>query len=123
MKNNTRLIIVFPQSLAALTWSSAAELFLFVRQSRSAIAHETLSHVALLVRLQAWSLGDSATSNILGRALRSMSEPPMDVSMDILTSQIAKSIVAEEKLVILEAKTREASAGRALPERTRRGAT
>lgn len=53
-----------------------------------------------------------------------MSEPPGDVPMDILTNQIAKSIVAEEKLVILEAKSREASAGsRALPERNRRGAT
>lgn len=110
--------------MAALTWSSVAEIFLFVRQSRSAVAHEALSQVALLVRLQAWSSGDSATSHRLGRALRSMSEPPGDVPMDILTNQIAKSIVAEEKLVILEAKSREASAGsRALPERNRRGAT
>lgn len=51
-----------------------------------------------------------------------MSEPPGDVPMDILTNQVAKSIVAEEKLVVLEAKSREASAGRTLPERNRRGA-
>jgi hypothetical protein len=56
----------------------------------------------------------------LNRALRSMSEPPVDVPMDILISQIAKSIVAEEKLVVLEAKSREAPVGKTVQERTRR---
>jgi len=99
-------------SLAALTWSSVADLFMFVRQSRSDVAHEASSHVALLSRLQRWSAGDSVTSNKLNRALRSMSEPPVDAPMEVLISQIAKSIVAEEKLVVLEAKSREASVGK-----------
>jgi len=99
-------------SLAALTWSSVADLFLFVGQSRSNIAHEAASHVALLGRLQRWSVGDTATGNRLTRALRCISEPPVDVPMDVLVSQIAKSIVAEEKLVALETKSREASAGK-----------
>jgi len=107
-------------SLAALTWSSVADLFLFVRQSRSDMAHEASSHIALLSRFQRWSIGDSATSNRLNRALRSMSEPPVDVPMNVLVSQIAKSIVAEEKLVVLEAKSREASASKAVQERPRR---
>jgi hypothetical protein len=90
--------------------------------------------------LQRQSVGDSATSNRVGRsvffffwrrflnviseqlnrALRSMSEPPADVPMEVLISQIAKSIVAEEKLVVLEAKSREASAGKPVQERARR---
>lgn len=51
-----------------------------------------------------------------------MSEPPGDVSMEVLASQIAKSIVAEEKLVVLEAKRREVLLGKAPQERNRRDA-
>ena len=49
-----------------------------------------------------------------------MSDPPVDVPVEVLLSQLAKSIVAEEKLVVLEAKSREAQAGKAVQERTRR---
>jgi len=107
-------------SLATLTWSSVADLFLFVRQSHADVAHEASSHVALLSRLHRLSVGDSATSNRLSRALRSMSDLPADIPMDVLVSQIAKTIVAEEKLVVLEAKSREAPGSRAVQERPRR---
>jgi hypothetical protein len=49
-----------------------------------------------------------------------MSEPPADVPMEVLISQIGKSIIAEEKLVVLEAKSREAPAGKTVQDRTRR---
>jgi len=106
-------------SLAALTWSSVADLFLFLRQSRSDVAHDGSSHFALLVRLQKWCAGDAATSNRLNRALRSLSEPLVDVPMDVVVNQIGRSIVAEEKLVVLEAKSREASLAWIVQELTR----
>jgi hypothetical protein len=49
-----------------------------------------------------------------------MSEPPVNVSIEVLISQIGKSIIAEEKLVVLEAKNREASASKVVQDRTRR---
>lgn len=76
----------------------------------------------MLTHLQRWCVGDSTTSNKINRALRSMTEPPNDVPIDILLSQMAKSIIAEEKLVVLEAKSKEAVAGKAVQERPRRDA-
>ncbi|KAF7976726.1 hypothetical protein HWV62_5909 [Athelia sp. TMB] len=108
------------RALAALTWSSVADLFLFVRQSRSDVAREASSHVALLTRLHRLSTGDAATSNRLARALRTMAEPPLDVQTDTLITQIGKSMVAEEKILALDARSKESTAGRATQERTRR---
>ena len=48
-----------------------------------------------------------------------MSDAPVEVPMDVLINQIAKSIIAEEKLVVLEAKNREAPVGKTVQERTR----
>lgn len=51
-----------------------------------------------------------------------MSEPPADIPVDVLVSQIAKSVIAEEKLLVLETKSREAFIGKAIPERIRKDA-
>ena len=49
-----------------------------------------------------------------------MSEPPVDVPIDTLVSQIGKSIIAEEKLLVLEAKNREGLVGKSVADRNRR---
>ena len=48
-----------------------------------------------LARLAEWTLQ-------IARAMRSLSEPPPDVSVDTLVSQAAKDVVAAEKLRVLE---------------------
>lgn len=53
-------------------------------------------------------------SSQLSRALRAMSEPPPEISFNILVNQVAKDIVAAEKLRVLEARR---DVGRAVQER------
>ena len=49
-----------------------------------------------------------------------MAEPPLDVQTDTLITQIGKSMVAEEKILALDARSKESAIGRAMPDRTRR---
>lgn len=44
------------------------------------------------------------------RAIRTLSEPAATVNKDVLLDQISKSMVAEERLLALDAKSREAAA-------------
>ncbi|PBK96908.1 hypothetical protein ARMGADRAFT_1010439 [Armillaria gallica] len=97
-------------TLAMLTWSTVAELFLFVRALHSPVASESASHIGLLKRLKSLGRGEAHTSK-LSRALRSMSEPPPEIPIGNHINQAAKDLIAAEKLRILEAR-REPRSGR-----------
>jgi hypothetical protein len=51
---------VYAQPVAILTWSSVADLFLFLRQAHVVIALETSSQLAILNRLRPFLRGDSS---------------------------------------------------------------
>lgn len=60
----------------------------------------------------------------MNRALKSISEPPPSFQMDALLDQIAKEIIATEKLRLLEAKRevgKNVSDKKGMPERRRDG--
>jgi hypothetical protein len=96
-----------------------------VRQSRSCLALETSSQIAILNRLRRFGRKESATvskvsemyklhfedANVvhgqLTRAMRSLSETPQDIPFGGLVCQAGKDIVAAEKLHTLEARKRE----------------
>ncbi|KAJ7285806.1 hypothetical protein C8J57DRAFT_1431486 [Mycena rebaudengoi] len=88
---------------ASLTWSTVAELFIFLRCLRTPLALETTSHVAILNRLRSLGAQDSSTGK-LSRALKIMTEPPPDIPADILMNQTIKDVVAAEKVRVLEAR-------------------
>ncbi|KAK0210802.1 hypothetical protein DFS33DRAFT_1251098 [Desarmillaria ectypa] len=90
-------------TLAMLTWSTVAELFLFIRALHSPVASELASHISLLKRLKNLGRGEAHTSKLL-RALRSMSEPPPEIPIGSHINQAAKDLIAAEKLRILEAR-------------------
>ncbi|KAK0483676.1 hypothetical protein IW261DRAFT_1464504 [Armillaria novae-zelandiae] len=97
-------------TLAMLTWSTVAELLLFIRALHSPVALESASHIGLLKRLKNLGGGEAHTSK-LSRALRSMAEPPPEIPIGSHINQAAKDLIAAEKLRILEAK-REPRSGR-----------
>ncbi|KAG7452502.1 uncharacterized protein BT62DRAFT_879722 [Guyanagaster necrorhizus] len=97
-------------TLAMLTWSTVAELFLFIRALHSPVASESASHISLLKRLKNLGRGEAHASK-LSRALRSMSEPPPEIPIGSHINQAAKDLIAAEKLRILEAR-REPKLGR-----------
>lgn len=101
---------------------------------RSVIALESSSHIATLNRVRVLGRGESATGKVhsfilwveykiddpvtkVSRAVHSMSEPPLDVSLEMLTSQAAHDIMAAEKLHALGIKR---EVGRTIPDRNRR---
>ena len=51
---------IFSQPVAIITWSSAAELFLFLIQAHVTVALENSSQIALLNRLRPFIRGDSS---------------------------------------------------------------
>ncbi|KAK7019346.1 hypothetical protein R3P38DRAFT_2978554 [Favolaschia claudopus] len=87
----------------SLTWSTVAELFIFLRCSHTPLALETSSQVDTLNRLRSIGAQDSSMNKI-ARALKILSEPPPDIGVDILVNQAIKDIVAAEKVRILEAR-------------------
>ncbi|KAK0459777.1 uncharacterized protein EV420DRAFT_1620288 [Desarmillaria tabescens] len=97
-------------TLAMLTWSTVAELFLFIRALHSPVASESASHIGLVKRLKNLGRGEAHTSK-LSRALRNMSEPPPEIPIGSHINQAAKDLIAAEKLRILEAR-REPRSGR-----------
>ncbi|KAK0197058.1 hypothetical protein F5146DRAFT_1099379 [Armillaria mellea] len=90
-------------TLAMLTWSTVAELFVFIRALHSPVASESTSHIGLLKRLKNLGRGEAHTSK-LSRALRNMSEPPPEIPIGNHINQAAKDLIAAEKLRILEAR-------------------
>ncbi|KIY43409.1 hypothetical protein FISHEDRAFT_10379, partial [Fistulina hepatica ATCC 64428] len=88
-------------TLSSLTWSTIADLFIFLRSVRSPVAMQMSSHIATLNRLR--NLGgqrDAAT----GKASHKIAivELPEEVDLDVLVNQAAADIVATEKLRVLE---------------------
>ncbi|KAF5365590.1 hypothetical protein D9758_003325 [Tetrapyrgos nigripes] len=101
-----RLVNLFEQglhegTLAMLTWSTLADLFIFLRQSRSPVSLHLSSQIAILSRLRTLGRGETQTGK-LARAIRSLSDPPADVALDVMVDQVAKDIIATEKLRILD---------------------
>ncbi|KAJ7452375.1 hypothetical protein B0H11DRAFT_2327847, partial [Mycena galericulata] len=82
---------------ASLTWSTVAELFIFIRCLRTPLALETSSQIATLNRLRSVGAQDSSMGK-LSRALKILSEPPPDIGVDILVNQVVKDVVAAEKV-------------------------
>ncbi|KAF7338262.1 hypothetical protein MVEN_02051500 [Mycena venus] len=88
---------------ASLTWSTVAELFIFLRCLRTPLALETSSQIATLNRLRSIGAQDSSMNKI-ARALKILSDPPPDIGIDILINQTVKDVVAAEKVRVLEAR-------------------
>ena len=98
--------------LASSIWTSVADLFLFVRQSRSVIALDTAVPARILGRLKGVVRGESKVRcqsswliegglTILAqvlRVVRSLKDAPPDDSLDHFVSQLLTEITAEEKL-------------------------
>ncbi|KAI0324520.1 hypothetical protein GY45DRAFT_1288775 [Cubamyces sp. BRFM 1775] len=80
--------------LASSIWTSVADLFLFLRQSRCVIALDTVIPSRILNRLKDVVRSESKIS----RVVRSLKDPPAADSMDILLSQVVTEFAAEEKL-------------------------
>ncbi|TFK42558.1 hypothetical protein BDQ12DRAFT_676416 [Crucibulum laeve] len=99
--------------LAALTTSSVAELFTFLRTLHTPLALQVVTYIATLQRLRAMDRGES-TLNKLNRTLKSVSEPPIEVSFTTLLDQTSKEIIATEKLRLLETKR---DPNRSIPEK------
>ncbi|GAW10310.1 hypothetical protein LENED_012563 [Lentinula edodes] len=98
-------------TLAMLTWSTVADLFLFLRHLPSPVVLHTSSQISLLERLKPLGRGEAHTGK-LARTIRSMAEKPLDMPFETMSNQVANDIVAAEKLRILEALNREV-----IPER------
>ncbi|KAJ6630829.1 hypothetical protein B0H10DRAFT_1938967 [Mycena sp. CBHHK59/15] len=92
---------MYSKTTASLTWSTVAELFIFLRCLRTPLALETSSQMATLNRLRSLGAQDSSTGK-LSRALKAMSDPPPDIPADILVNQAVKDVVAAEKVRVLE---------------------
>ncbi|KAJ6596919.1 hypothetical protein DFH09DRAFT_972654 [Mycena vulgaris] len=88
---------------ASLTWSTVAELFIFLRCLRTPLALETPSQIATLSRLRSLGAQDSSMGK-LSRALKILSDPPPDIGAEILVNQAVKDVVAAEKVRVLEAR-------------------
>ena len=52
------------ETLAILTWSTVADLFIFIRSLHSPIAMQSMSHIAILNRLIALGRGESHTAKV-----------------------------------------------------------
>jgi len=81
-------------ALTATISSCAADLMLFLRQSRCVVALETAAVVVLLDRLRAFGRGEAK----LSRVLRSLNDAPPDVPLNYFITQAKTEIWAEEKL-------------------------
>ncbi|KAJ7111596.1 hypothetical protein C8R43DRAFT_935944 [Mycena crocata] len=90
-------------TIASLTWSTVADLFIFLRCLRTPLSLETSSQVATLNRLRSLGAQDSSMGK-LSRALKILSEPPSDPGVDVLVNQAIKDVVAAEKVRVVEAK-------------------
>ncbi|KAJ7219313.1 hypothetical protein GGX14DRAFT_435653 [Mycena pura] len=89
-------------TIASLTWSTIADLFIFLRCLRSPLALETASQIATLKRLRSLG-GQDSSMNKLSRAIKFLSDPQGDpFDMEVLVHQAGKELVATEKVRVLE---------------------
>ncbi|KAH9856975.1 hypothetical protein C2E23DRAFT_892456 [Lenzites betulinus] len=80
--------------LASSIWTSVGDLFLFLRQSRSYVALDTVFSQLILTRLK-----DVVRSEAkIMRVARSLKESPTEESLDYFVNQVITEIAAEEKL-------------------------
>ncbi|KAJ3845083.1 hypothetical protein F5878DRAFT_655339 [Lentinula raphanica] len=100
-----------PPSLASLTWSTVADLFLFLRHLPSLVALHASSQLNLLERLKPLAKGEAHTGK-LAKTIRLLSEKPSDISFEAMSNQVAKDIIATEKLRTLEVLNREVASER-----------
>ncbi|KAF8590616.1 hypothetical protein K439DRAFT_1382139 [Ramaria rubella] len=87
--------------LLTFVWGCVSDLMLFVRQARSVVALDTSSHMSILNKLRTSSGGEVAGGKFT-RAQRSISEPPTDVSFEMLINQVSSDVLAAEKLQSIE---------------------
>ncbi|KAI0362213.1 hypothetical protein OH77DRAFT_1416438 [Trametes cingulata] len=80
--------------LASSIWTSVGDLFLFLRQSRSVIALDTVVSTRILNRLKDVVRNESKISRIV----RSLKDPPAEDSLEYFVNQVVTEISAEEKL-------------------------
>ncbi|KAG7092480.1 hypothetical protein E1B28_008832 [Marasmius oreades] len=104
-----------PMTLALLVWSTVADLFVFVRNLRSSVTLHTSSQLLILEGLKSLGTGSDAQVGKLSRAIRSLNEPPSYLSNEAMIDQVAKDIIATEKLRELDVLSREAA--KMIPER------
>lgn len=109
--------------LCSLVAGSVADLHLFLATLHSPLVLQTSSHVNLLNRLKDMGRSgrDVTVSKVvlnlcvlscftvakfwqITRALRALTDPPSEVSLQVLINQIGKEIVATEKVRMLETK-------------------
>ncbi|KAI0780831.1 hypothetical protein BD413DRAFT_500442 [Trametes elegans] len=80
--------------LASSIWTSVADLFLFLHQSRSTIALDTVLSSRIVNRLKDVVRSESK----IARVVRSLKDPPAEDSLDYFVNQVITEILAEEKL-------------------------
>ncbi|KAH7926319.1 hypothetical protein BV22DRAFT_1063234 [Leucogyrophana mollusca] len=97
--------------LATTIWSSAANLFIFIHQTRSPIALDTMPQITILNRLRSMGRRDSAL-NKLSRALNGESLPRLP--LEVLVAQAMKDVANAEKLRALDRDSQ-----KAVPDRRR----
>ncbi|KDR81629.1 hypothetical protein GALMADRAFT_239698 [Galerina marginata CBS 339.88] len=91
-------------TLVSLTSTSVADLLIYIHSLKTPLSFDTSAHVAILNRLRLLNRGES-TSTKIARAMRLMTEPTPDiVSGSVLMDQIAKELVAAEKIQIVESR-------------------
>ncbi|KAJ7172446.1 hypothetical protein C8R46DRAFT_1161868 [Mycena filopes] len=96
---------------ASLTWSTVADLFIFLRCLRTPLALETTAQIATLNRLRSIGGQDSSmgrygvAKTFLRHAPNTiLSDPPPEIAVDVLINQAVKDVVAAEKVRVLEAR-------------------
>ncbi|KAJ3801305.1 hypothetical protein GGU11DRAFT_741651 [Lentinula aff. detonsa] len=92
-------------TLALLTWSTVADLFLFLRHLPSLVVLHTSSQIDLLERLKPIAKGETYTGK-LARTIRAIAEKPPDITFEIMSDQVVQDILATEKLRIIGALNR-----------------
>ncbi|CAK5277405.1 unnamed protein product [Mycena citricolor] len=88
-------------TIASMTWSTIADIFIFLRCLRTPAALEIQPQVSILNRLKTIGGQDSSMSKVT-RALKFLSEPPPDIGTDALVHQTVKDFIAAEKVRLLE---------------------
>ncbi|KAF5315600.1 hypothetical protein D9611_004713 [Ephemerocybe angulata] len=87
-------------SLLVLVSATIADLLIFLRNLRTPLALEITSHLEILNRLKIVRGEDAKVT----RALRAMAEAPVETGLEHMLEQVAKEIVATEKMKNIEAK-------------------
>ncbi|KAJ3516626.1 hypothetical protein NLJ89_g1005 [Agrocybe chaxingu] len=90
-------------TLISLALTSVVDLLLYTRSLRMSLALDISGQIAILNRLKSLNRGDSSANKIT-RAIKSMSEPPPEIANNVLLDQIARELVAAEKIKVIEGK-------------------